>query len=267
MKNFIVFVAWMVKLSCVLVMSHLKASDEGITSLPAMEEALRALISDDVVQVEKVHVSSWSTNAYYYQFVPTSSQCSSGFIFYPGALVEAESYAPTLRQLALQGLCVFLVKMPFDLVTFGQNRAETIINTFETIKTWLIGGHSLGGVGASGYVKNHSDQIHGLILWASYPSSLNDLSLLELPVLSIFATLDGKTTLEHIEDNKIYLPKHTDYFSIEGGNHTQFGYYGNGSPQSGDNQAHIDRQSQQELIIYKTLNFIQTFDSFDLSVK
>ena len=44
-----------------------------------------------------------------------------GFIFYPGAKVEASAYMPLLIQLAAQGITSVLVEMPFNLAVFNIN--------------------------------------------------------------------------------------------------------------------------------------------------
>jgi len=45
------------------------------------------------------------------------------------------------------------------------------------------------------------------------------------------------------------LPADTVFVPIQGGNHTQFGYYGNGTElQKGDNPADISRDAQQQIV-------------------
>ena len=58
---------------------------------------------------------------------------------------------------------------------------------------------------------------------------------------------------EKVIKNKPNLPKTTVYIEIEGGNHSQFGYYGT---QFNDDQASITREKQQELILAHILDFI-----------
>ena len=73
------------------------------------------------------------------------------------------------------------------------------------------------------------------------PAEADDLSDQELFVTSIYGTNDGVTSLDEISDSELLLPKDTDWIAIEGGNHSQFGWYG---PQSGDNPADISREVQ-----------------------
>ena len=51
-------------------------------------------------------------------------------IFYPGAKVATEAYAPLMYQLAESGIDCFLVDMPFHMAFFGMNRAEEIMQEY-----------------------------------------------------------------------------------------------------------------------------------------
>jgi hypothetical protein len=93
----------------------------------------------------------------------------------------------------------------------------------------------------------------GLVLWAAYPASNNDLSSSGVRVLSISGTLDGLSTPEKIAASVPLLPANTVWIPIEGGDHAQFGWYG---PQAGDNPATISRGDQQTQIVQATLEFL-----------
>ena len=56
-----------------------------------------------------------------------------------------------------------------------------------------------------------------------------------------------------IDEKKSLMPNNTEYVMIEGGNHSQFGYYG---LQSGDNVAKITREEQQSIVILHTVDFL-----------
>jgi hypothetical protein len=85
-----------------------------------------------------------------------------------------------------------------------------------------------------------------LALWAAYPAADNDLRKSGITVTSIYATLDGLTTLEDIEASRNLLPLDTLWVEIEGGNHAQFGDYG---AQSGDREARIPLAEQEKMVI------------------
>ena len=218
----------------------------------AMEEALVYLESSEDVAVQD--------NDQWLHFQPTEENPEevnerTGFIYYPGARVDYRSYGPLMNELAREGVEGFLVKMPLDLAFFGSNRAEAIITEHEEIDRWIIGGHSLGGAMAARFVYNHPEQVSGLVLLAAYPASSNDLSGYDkLPVLSIYGDRDGFVTDEDIENSRDNLPNHTRWMEIEGGNHSQFGWYGF---QQGDQEAEISREKQQERILEGLLDWLE----------
>ena len=114
----------------------------------------------------------------------------------------------------------------------------------------VVGGHSLGGVMAARYIFNQAEKVHGLVLMAAYPESNIDLSGLNLPVVSIYGERDGLTSVDDIEQSLARLPVSTRQVLINGGNHAQFGWYGN---QSGDNRAMIRRDKQYSQVIEATI--------------
>ena len=129
-------------------------------------------------------------------FTPTENKSSTGVIIYPGAKVEAGSYAVIASQLATNGYTTIIVKMPFNLAIFGVNKADMIIASHNEITSWVIAGHSLGGVFASDYALNHQDKIKGIIYLAAYPSS--NASNASFKSLSIRGSLDNLTTSKDI---------------------------------------------------------------------
>ena len=112
----------------------------------------------------------------------------------------------------------------------------------------------MDGLYAADYAGEHREIISGLVLWAAYPAGGTELSTLDAAVASIFGTRDGLTTLDDIDDSRPRLPVDTDFVSIEGGNHAQFGDYG---PQDGDNTATISRGAQQATAAEATLRILR----------
>jgi predicted esterase len=203
-----------------------------------MPEAIASLQSDDQVNI---------TTKPWLVFQPTQYVPTTGFIIYPGGRVDPRAYAPQAHAIAAKGYLVVIVPMPLNLAVLGTERASSVI------KDWVIGGHSLGGSMAASYAYHHKDKIKGLVLWASYPASNNDLSDSTLKVTSIYATLDGLATQDKIGASHNLLPADTTWVQIVGGNHAQFGWYG---AQSGDNPAVISREEQQAQVIQSTLDLL-----------
>src|SRR5512135_292658 len=213
----------------------------GETPAQPMPEALAALQSDAQVTV---------TSAKWLTFTPANSQPTIGFIIYPGGRVDYRAYAPAAHQIAAQGYQVVIVRMPLNLAVFGANSAQEVQATYPQIRRWVIGGHSLGGAMAAAFARTHLNTIQGLALWAAYPASSDDLSNSSLHVVSIFGSLDGLATGEKIDASRPLLPADTTWVPITGGNHAQFGWYGD---QAGDNPASISRSDQQAQVITATL--------------
>ena len=169
----------------------------------------------------------------------------TALIFYPGAKVEYTSYLPMFTELASRGVDCYIVEMPFNLAFLGADKADPIIDS-TNYTHYFLSGHSLGGVMASSYVSDN-DKCDGLILLASYPSKEVDE-----PVLSIYGSDDGALNRESYQKAKPLMKNLTEVI-IDGGNHAQFGYYG---IQSGDNNASITSQDQQNRTVSEILDFI-----------
>lgn len=207
------------------------------TPLGPMPEALAALESDAQVQVEQ---GDW------YVFRPVGQTPDSGVIIYPGGRVDSRSYAPTARALAEEGYLTIIVPMPLNLAVFSPGAAADVIAAYPEISSWAVGGHSLGGAMAANFARKNPTMLDGLFFWAAYPASSDDLSGQELNVISIYGTLDGLATADKIDASRALLPADTVWVAIQGGNHAQFGWYGD---QPGDNPATISREEQQAQVI------------------
>lgn len=212
--------------------------------LGPMPEAETALQSDDQITVS---LEPWIT------FEPVGTAVETGFILYPGGRVDARSYAPPARDIAAAGYLVIIPPMPLSLAVFNPDAAADIIIAHDEITSWVIGGHSLGGAMAANYVYNNPGQIDGLVLWASYPAENNSLALSDLPVLNIYGTNDGEA--DALWEARDRLPPETQWQVIEGGNHAQFGWYGR---QSGDGEATITREQQQEAFTQATISLLDS---------
>ena len=179
-------------------------------------------------------------------------QNAVGVILYPGAKVENTAYAYYAHGLMEAGYTVIVPEMVFNFALLSSGKASEYVERYPEIEHWIVGGHSLGGVAAAMYAAEH--EVAGVLFLGSYPSESADLSEEALPVLSIYAENDGLTVVEDIETTKPLLPKNTVYAEIKGGNHAQFGMYGE---QKGDLQANISVLEQQEQMIELTLKWLE----------
>lgn len=213
------------------------------TPLGPAPEALAALESDSQVEVKVTRD--------FIAFAPVGSAPSTGFVFYPGGRVDYRSYAVPLREIASRGYLVVLLPVRLNLAIFDVGAADPVFAAYPEIQRWALGGHSLGGAVAAMYAKENPAKAEAIIFWASYPA---DDSLKEsgLKFLTIYGTRDMAGT-EIFKEKRAALPSDAEYVVIEGGNHAQFGDYGD---QPGDNPAAISRQEQQRQTVEAVVEFL-----------
>ena len=194
--------------------------------------ALAALDSGDGVEV--------TATDYGWHFDGPSDEAA--LVFYPGAKVEAEAYAPLLRLLAGRGMDACLVKVPFRLAFFGPDRASEAMARHDYPR-WYVGGHSLGGVVAANYATAHPDRVAGVILCASYPTKPLPEGMTEVLV---YGSEDRVLNLDRVTDGRRFAPARYLEREIAGGNHAWFGSYG---LQPGDGAATISPEAQREAAV------------------
>ena len=167
-------------------------------------------------------------------------KAETGIIFYVGAQIRPEAYIPLLARLTEKGYACFIPELSFNLALLEPNAAEAVIKAHPEINSWVMAGHSLGGLTASGFADTHPDTVNGLILIAAYTN--RDLSDTELPMLSVFGDMDGVLNRNRYEQRRVWNSGDFEEHSIPGGNHSQFGDYGK---QPRDNEALIPADEQQ----------------------
>ena len=194
---------------------------------PAQEEAVAVFAGSNNPKVTKIDGG----------YMIDGSGNDTALIFYPGAKVDSEAYLPLMKKIADGGIDCFLLSPPMRLAILDPNGADRIIENYN-YKTWILSGHSMGGLTASGYASGH-EKVDGVVLLAAYPNS-------PLPgstaLLSVYGTEDKVLERPVYEENKKYFPNGYKEKVIDGGNHAQFGSYGE---QSGDGEAKISRDEQQ----------------------
>ena len=177
------------------------------TPLGPMLEVHQTLASDPVVSVS---MNQWLV------FQPANQNRNMGFIIYPSGRVDYRSYAPLARSVAAEGYLTIIVRMPLNLAVFGANIAKDVIQFYPRIEPWAIGGHSLGGAMAAQFAYSNPSKIKGLVLWASYPASGNNLSKLNIAVVTIHGMNAGLVSTSQIDNSLRLLPKDTYRVEISG---------------------------------------------------
>ncbi|MBF4473648.1 alpha/beta hydrolase [Flavobacterium sp. HJJ] len=188
----------------------------------------------------------------YYCFTPKAA-FKNVFIFYPGAMVDPKAYVPLCRKIAENSIKVYLIKMPWRLASKGYNKPKELHLLCDTNKTYILSGHSLGAKMAAQFVFENPELIDKLILIGTTHPKTFSLADCKIPVLKIYGSKDGVADEKSIWDNRSKLPKTAKFQRIEGGNHSQFGYYGF---QLGDNKATISREKQQAETLKIIMDFI-----------
>lgn len=176
----------------------------------------------------------------------------AGLVFFPGALVNPVAYAPLARAAAAAGHPAYIVELPRRGAFGGAEdpelweRLRRVLRQPGTPGRWLAAGHSRGGVVASQVADAPPPGFAGLVLiGTSHPRDV-DLSALTVPVTKIVGTRDGLASRAEVEGNRGKLPPSTRWVWVEGGNHSQFGWYGF---QPGDGRATIDATAQRDIMV------------------
>lgn len=163
----------------------------------------------------------------------------TGFVFVPGARVEAHAYMFQLSGVVEQyGITVLITEPTLNLAFFDTRALSEFTRTAPNVDRWFVGGHSLGGVRAC--LMTSGADVAGLVLLGSYCA--NDLSESALTVLSVAGENDGLSTPAIIEQNAALLPVDARFITIEGANHASFGDYG---PQAGDGERTITSEAMR----------------------
>lgn len=207
----------------------------------ASSYALRALNSTDDVRLTRIE------EGYYFDGQGTDA----ALVFYPGAKVEAEAYAPLMQRIAEKGVDCYLCRMPLNIALLDRETAEEIQEEYtegdrkytgseNSYGKWYIGGHSLGGATAAMVAAEEAEDWDGLVLLAAYPT--DEMSM---PVISVYGTEDrvlNRDNYSKAGSDGLWPDDFTEVV-IQGGNHAGFGSYGR---QKDDGTAAIPAEEQQE---------------------
>lgn len=194
-------------------------------------------------------------------FTPAGAPSAAiGLLFFPGALVDPVAYAPLARAAAAAGFRAVIVTLPRRGAFGGAEapelyeRADSILRETGAPDGWVIGGHSRGAVVASTLAAQRPEGLAGLFLvGTSHPRDV-DLSFLEVPVTKVAADRDGLASRAEVEGNAHLLPPTTRWIWIDGGNHSQFAWYGF---QPGDRLADLPRADQQRATVAAMLSVLR----------
>ncbi|MEE8600654.1 alpha/beta hydrolase [Euzebya tangerina] len=186
---------------------------------------------------------------------PQEREPQTGFIFQPGARVDARAYVPLLSRVAAEGHLVVIVQQPLAIGFTAIGAPAAVIQSHPEIDTWAVGGHSLGGVAAAQFAQGVDVGVDGLVFWASFPAGEFTA---DLPTISISGEQDGLSTPEDIEASAADLPDDAVFVEVAGATHAYFGDYGE---QPGDGEPTVNRDNAQQQIAAETADFLAGLSS------
>jgi hypothetical protein len=212
-------------------------------------EVRAALRSDDEVTVALLEGDSWLV------MIPGQTAPAIGLILYPEGHMDVRSYALVGRQIARQGFQVVFLSRRLETEyseAEEQQRIEAVMSAYPQIERWVVGGHTWGGQVGVNYAANHPDRVAGVVLWAGRMGGITTLANSNLPVLMVYGTLDDEN-VDLVASTRPFLPEHTVWVTIEGGNRAQFANFG---PMPADAAATISSESQQAQAVAATVEFL-----------
>jgi predicted esterase len=174
----------------------------------------------------------------------------AGLIFFPGALVDPVAYAPLVHAIADAGYSAILIQVPRRGAFGGADGPEVFARARAAaaaapVQRWVVAGHSRGGVIACHVVRDGFPGLAGaVLLGTSHPRDFS-LAATTIPMTRVYGTRDTIADVEKLERTRENLPPAARIVRIDGGNHSQFGYYGF---QPGDWPATITRDAQQVIV-------------------
>lgn len=211
----------------------------------AVEPALTAMESTAAVSVDE----SWTEIV----MTPTGPTQGVGLFFQPGARVDARAYAAVLRPVAEAGHVVVIAKQPLGIGFLALGAFDDVPAAHPGVRSWVLGGHSLGGTVAAIQASGAAPQeVAGLLLHASYPAG--DITGLDRPVLTVSGDQDGLATPDQVAAASPDLPPGAVSVQLDGVVHAFFGDYGD---QPGDGTPGIDRDRARAEISRLTVGFVQ----------
>lgn len=213
------------------------------------DDAALAAVADEDGASDGVEVRQLSGGEI--AFVP--ERPIAGLMFYPGAKVQPEAYAPLMQQCAEQGVLCVILKPLFNLAIIDMDAASGIAEQFPEVERWFVAGHSMGGVAAADYLSRHEDDFDGVVFLAAYPAA--DLTGFHGDALSVVGSNDEVLNRDSYEGARSKLPASATEKVIEGGNHAYFGNYGE---QDGDGAASISRDDQQAEVADAVMELART---------
>lgn len=186
---------------------------------------------------------------------PNQDVSATGLIMFPEGQMDIRTYAPIGQAIAQSGYQVIFLSRRLEQ-EFNpdeeRQRIKEVMIAYPEIEQWFVGGHTWGGQIAADFASEFPDEVGGVVLWAGRLNETTTLADSSLPVLMIYGSLDDEN-VGLLEAERPFLPPHTIWIKIEGGNRVQFGNYG---PMAADVGATISNQEQQRQTVAAITEFL-----------
>lgn len=177
-------------------------------------------------------------------------------VLVPGGRVRPHAYTWVGVALAPIGVRTVIPAFPFDLAILAPQRITSVVTReASSVDTVVVAGHSLGGVVATTWLRDHPSEADALVLMASYPPRTTDLGDADVPTLVLAAEFDRLSTLEEVQGGLRRLGSRAGLEIVDGAVHAFFGRYG---PQRGDGLPTVTRATAEREIAASLEAFVDS---------
>ncbi len=184
-------------------------------------------------------------------FVDSEETTDRAVIYYPGCKIEYQAYIPFCYELAKEGFDVFIVPVKMNFALFDKQAGQKVMDKYD-YDSWILMGHSMGGIAISSFADEKGDEVDGLVLLGAHGTA--DLTDTDIVTLVMYGSEDGVVQRKKVEAGRTTLAKEGNYHELEipGANHANWGNYGT---QAMDGEAGIPQEEQFRIGIAEIVKY------------
>lgn len=231
----------------VLAISLIATVTLGIYSLLSYEKA-RAIIGETADTYNYLEEDDW------YLFSSNKNNDTTAIFFYAENRIDEKAYFYLANMLQRKGYDVFIARSLFHQPLFSVSLIDKARQAYPKYQAWYLGGHGGGADVITRYLLNDNEhQIAGAFYFGAVPD--DKVLALQRPLFILLGKNDGVFNWEnyYAESYKYFTPL-IELQIIEGGNHTNFGYY---NLDGHDLAATISPKEQQDIVAQRLSKFIE----------